>query len=535
MRTTTMKHTAVALAAAALYAAVAPLAAFAAAPPAAGAAQPATPEPLDVLRDRPDQPAPAAALGPAFESRAAGIAFRPPAGCREIHRGNPDDIVEFVNDAKSWSLKVTRSTLSRPVPLTEYFDNGRKQPGVLEMTADNLKRDNPTAEIVRQDTIDLGANKVGMLASRNTIGNQRRLFQQAIVQMTDQQYYVLLFNSPAAPRGAATDADHPDPKEKEAVETFTNILDTVKLLDRSSIKEDQDQRLIRTRTFLVNLTDNHVKRALVAEQWLRLIQNGKDIGYTYVVEEPYKQGGNDGVRIGVRSRTTPAKGVQVDAETWMFSTVDRRHETWTNLAKFGDGANTKDYSSEVGYSDVEVSHVVDRNAPPNQKNPPIVISENHTLTVDRSTKSSNKKPITRPVPLWYLPQALSHLLPRILPIDAPRAYMFATYVSDQGEIMSRYVDIGRPVDVTLAPGAPTLHAIPIKDRIGLEGSVTTHYVSADGKYLGSVNDDSKITILPSDRETILKLWSNANLTRPAEPANNGAGGASDNRNSATAR
>lgn len=515
-----MKHTAVVVAA---------LAATLVAPVRGADKGGAAPDGLSILQDRPDRAAPKAGqLGIPFESRAAGIALRPPAGCREIHRGgNPDEIVEFVNDQQNWSLKVTRSTLSKALPLTEYFDNGRKMPGVLEMTAENFKRDNPTAEVVRQDVIDLGANKVGMLASRTNVGAQRRLFQQAMIQSTETQYYVLLFNSPAAAKGAA--GDQPDPREKAAVEAFTAVLDTVQLLDRSSIREDQEKRLFSTRMFLFNLlTDARIKRALVPEQWFRLIQNGKDIGYTYVVEEPYKQGGNDGVRIGVRSRTIPDQGMQVDAESWLFSSNDRRHETWTNVAAIGDGKTTKDYSSEVGYSDVEVRHSVSKDALPGQKNPEVIPTESQSLTVTRSTKTQNQKPITRPVPPWYLQQAFGHLLPRLLPTEVPKTYLFATYVSDQGEIMSRYVDIGRPATVTLVAGGPAVLAVPVKDRIGLEGSVTTHYVTPDGKYLGSVNEDSKVTILASDRATLLKLWANANLTRPAEPS-------SDNRPAANTR
>lgn len=43
-----------------------------------------------------------------------------------------------------------------------------------------------------------------------------------------------------------------------------------------------------------------------------------------------------------------------------------------------------------------------------------------------------------------------------------------------------------------------------------------HYFTADGKYLGSVNPDSKIMVLPADRGTIEKLWKNADLSRPTE-------------------
>lgn len=480
-------------------------------------APPAAPEALDILQDRPDrQQAPASALGPAYESRAAGIALRPPAGSKEIHRASPEEIVEFINDEKAWSLKVSRVTLSQPLPLTKFFQNTVQRPGVLELTAENVRRENPNAEMLRHDVTNAGSNQVGLLAYRAPVGNQRRLFQQALIQSTEQQYYVLAFTSRGAPKG--TDDSAPDPLEKEAVDVFNAVLDTVQLLDRSDIRQDQDQRLFRTRAFYVNLSEAKVKKALLPEQYLRLLRDGKDIGYTYAVEEVTKQGGNVGVRVGVRSRTVPDKGLQVDAESWLFSSLDRRHETFTNVAAVGDGTTRTDYSTEVGYSDVEVSRKVDKDAPPDPKNPKqpaVVTSEDHTLSVTRSTKTRNAPPVTRPLPPWYLPQAFGHLLPRLLPTLEPKGYLFATYVSDQQEVMSRYVDIGRETEVAL--GGTTHRAIPIKDRIGIEGSVTTHYVTPDGRYLGSVNEDSKITILPSDADAIRKIWSNANLTRPDEP------------------
>jgi len=122
--------------------------------------------------------------------------------------------------------------------------------------------------------------------------------------------------------------------------------------------------------------------------------------------------------------------------------------------------------------------------------------------------------VERRLPPFYLPQAMAHLLPRVLPRWEPKGYLFASYVTDQHEVAKRYVDVGDEQEVTL--GGQKVRAIPIKDRIGLEGSVTTHYVSPQGAYLGSVNEDSKLTILPTDRATLEKMWANANLTRPAD-------------------
>ncbi|MGC3944257.1 MAG: hypothetical protein QM762_07035 [Chryseolinea sp.] len=79
----------------------------------------------------------------------------------------------------------------------------------------------------------------------------------------------------------------------------------------------------------------------------------------------------------------------------------------------------------------------------------------------------------------------------------------------------RYVDVGPQTNVKLGAAGPQ-RAIPIKDRLGIEGSVTTHYVSPDGKYLGSVSD-AGITVLPTDAATLVSIWKTPNLTRPGTP------------------
>jgi hypothetical protein len=118
----------------------------------------------------------------------------------------------------------------------------------------------------------------------------------------------------------------------------------------------------------------------------------------------------------------------------------------------------------------------------------------------------------RDLPPFYLPQALLQLLPRLAERREPRTYLFATWVPDAGEVMYRYVDVGMEQDVTLA--GKRVHGVPVKDHVGLEGSVTTHFVSPDGEYLGSINADSGITTIATDATTLSRLWPTGNLSRP---------------------
>jgi hypothetical protein len=145
--------------------------------------------------------------------------------------------------------------------------------------------------------------------------------------------------------------------------------------------------------------------------------------------------------------------------------------------------------------------------------PPVRQIDQYTLNVTHVAKTA-QAPLNQDLPPWYIPQALGHLLPRLVAHYEGKTYFFSTYVSDSNQVVNRFVDVGfeQPVELN----GQKVRAIPVTDRLGYEGARTVHYISPDGQYLGSINEESKIMILPTDRVTLEKLWKNANLTRPGE-------------------
>jgi hypothetical protein len=232
----------------------------------------------------------------------------------------------------------------------------------------------------------------------------------------------------------------------------------------------------------------------------------------------------EGVLIGTRSRTLAGEGSRIDAESWMFCTIDRRNEEWSTLQSvqnLKDGSKF-DYTTTVGTSSRRTGRRLDREASkqgvrgmdddPNQ--PPVYETTDYMLNVTHSGKSENYDPLSQSLPDYYAPQALSHLLPRLLPLDQPRKYVFAVYVPDVRKVMHRYLDVNEEKRVKF--NGETVRAVTIGDRVGLEGSVTTHYFTADGRYIGSENPDTGVMVLPSDEKNLLELWKDADLTRPAD-------------------
>ncbi len=517
--------------------------------------------PSSVLPDRPGATIapttnPGDLLGKFYENQSAGIELRPPVNCKFVGRVDGDHIAEWQDETNSWTLKLSRVELTEsPRPLTTEKVGNTEIEGLLEITVDNLKRELPKGLIVHQDVSTFGEGvakdlkkkdpyskpNLGMVAIRYTEAGKRRLTQQALFQASQYLYYVLTLTTPG---NKSTEENPPeDPKERLAVETFGQMVDSVKLLDRVKIRRDQEERLYRTRSFFVNLTGSKLRAALVPEQWFRVLKDGKDVGYTYIVEEkaadiprpsrhkadepadkseimskPDVHPGED-ILIGIRSRITldgvradkTTGPIQTDSETWLFTTADCRHEDWTSAVIVDDGLkNTKkQFVEEFGASD---RHMI------NNGNG---VRQGRTLEVQQISNAINAAPISRDLSPWFLPQGIGHLLPRIISPKEPKTYMFAIFVSEAREVMERYIDVGRPDDFML--NGQRIHAIPIMDRIGLEGSVTTHYVSAtpdaDGRYtsLGSENKTTHITTLATDAPTLQKIWSDVNLSRPRLP------------------
>jgi hypothetical protein len=484
-------------------------------------------KPSSILEGRPDEKTDQTPeLGAEFRSLAAGIAFRPPADGVEIKRSlGGDEVVQFIYEKQKWTMKVSRLVLSKGVPLvsdTEKDKDGIIREGLLESEAQQLKFDHGQAEILRQDPINLIQTPVGMIAARYSMGPDTFLTQRAIVQGDDPQdlYFIFDFTTPA-PRTGPLDQD---PETKKVVDLFTHVVESIQLLDQSQLLKDQNERLFYAKALFVNITEPKLKASLVPERWLRLIRDGKDIGYSYVVEEvaagmPRKgepmaiQARNtSGILVGVRSRTFPDPGVQNDAESWSWVAMDKKQEEWSNvLVTQNDNATDPKLkhivSTENGVTTWRVKPVRD-DSMQTQDNPGVRMVDDYRLTVTRNTG----EPTIKQLPAFYLPKSIDHLLPRLVPLTEPKGFMFATYVNDEKEVIRRYVDVGQPGQFAL--GGKSIHAVPVNDRVGLEGSMTVHYMSPEGVYLGSVNADSKITILPTDKGTLEKMWKDVNLTRP---------------------
>ena len=524
-----------------------------------------------------------------FESEAVGIGFDVPAGLEEVERSPAaDEFARYVTpqptgggrsgdggtdrtaDADLRAFTGRRLVFDRPTPLTTDKVNGVTRVGLLETLAAEVAGDSPR-RTVRQERANLDGADAGLIAVLHRTPVGAALTQIAVVRASDQLYHVLTYTTPApagtGPDGLPDDAAlQADPAVRRDVAAFEASANSVAVRDRSGLRRDQDDRLFRTRALYANLTPDRLRAVLVPERWLRIVRGGRDVGYSYVVEEvayglPRPGGRGDdlegdprdeGVRVGVRTRTVPDAGLRVDTEGWSWSAYDRRRAMWSGVAVVTDGRPPKDadgnplpqepepgdaaagegtkprvdYSTEIGtvtWRDKPVAvPLLDGGGGGRMR-----MADEHVLTVRRFGRSTTMPTVRRDLPPFYLPDAIGQVLPRLVADrdisgTGGSTYLFATYANEAGEVMSRYVDVLPERDVDL--GGRTVRAVPVEDKLGLEGAVTTHYVSpVDYRYLGSTNGDG-VTVIPTDRATLENLWAGADLSRPKAVDDDAPGG-----------
>ena len=411
-----------------------------------------------------DADAPGFALGARFESQSAGISVCPPANLHLVNRIGENSVAEWADEKFTWRLVLSQSVLANPIPLVNTPDNfGKEAVGLLETTVDVHKGRYPGVLILRQDVTNIADGgvpdphnasikkpNVGLIIMRYTDGGVRYLTQQALIQGNSHIYYIVTLTTPG---GKGLQADSPiEPIEKEAVGAFNAMLDQVRLTDRGAIRAEQDERLDHTRNLLVNINSRSMHAALVSEQWLRIIRDGKDIGYTYITEDPaaaippkltetqvkehksvrdlIRPG--DGVLIGMRARliqdgirSDKTKGpIQTDGASWYFISGDLKHEDWSRLIVSDDHVNPNvSRLDEIGTSDKrQINKIViaDPKKPGalpvgNRPEPFLLPMDDYELDVTLLTNKENAQPVQRKVSPWYIPQAIVQLLPRLLP------------------------------------------------------------------------------------------------------------------------
>lgn len=460
-----------------------------------------------------------------FSSPEAGIELKMPPG-QPVPSDEATVLAQVVDAERSWKFELRRLPLETPMNLApEEMPEGGRRAGLLELMASTAQQ-NTQGEILRQGLTPLGDADAGVYAIRFSLGLSTQLQQVALIRASDTLYYQVMLTSPA-PAGPIEQIQQ-DPAVREAVEAFQTSLNSFKVLDQSELREEQEQRLIRTRSLLVNITKPRILEVLQPEQWLLIRRDGQDIGYSYLVEEPAREipgdpmareviddHGATGIRIGSRTHLR-RDGGWLDRETWLFATTDLREEEFRER-------NVLRVEGQEMAENLVIGNMLARQVPHSVPIPgPGGIGREKGFTVVDSRKLDvtyvvnavqTGEPLNRQLPAWYLPQAIEHLLPRLVAPWGRNTYLVAVYNPEKREVYQKYVDV-EGLRNEMVQGQERLVMV-VTTRLGFSGPRTRHFVDPESfDWLGSVSEEDGLEIWPTNAQTINEIFKDANLTVP---------------------
>lgn len=465
----------------------------------------------------PEPEEPAAKAEPQFfSSLEAGFELKMPDGVR-LPDDRSDTLAVVVDMSKGWRFEVQRLSLSSPAKLeTRQLPEGGTQAGLLEVVTQETVRES-NAEVLRSEVTPLGEGEAGVIIARTTTPTLTQLRQIALIPFTDVLYHRVVMTSPA-PAGEV-EALAEDENVQQAAAAFSEALNTFKRLDQAGIREDQEERLLRTRALFVNLTRPNVLQVLEPEQWWRIRKDNEDIGWAHVREHtadriPSGRGNDDevdpqvaeGVRVGIQTHLVTDEAT-IDRFTWLWSSFDRREGKFLE-----ESVLTQD--GQISQEGFVAGSMTARRVPKKVRVPRATgvgadevmeIVDERRLEVSVSVGDEPPTSLVRELPAWYLQQAMAHLLPRLVAPWGRRTYLVAVYNPEQTEIWQQYVDVEGPRNETVF-GEKQLVMI-VTTRMGLSGDPTTHYISTDGyRWLGSMNEATGVEIRPVDEATLRSVW-----------------------------
>ena len=486
--------------------------------------------------------------GPVFSSVEAGFSVQlPPGELKQpsIASGEAELLATVTNEAEDYRFEVRVVRLDRPMPIlgVEMPEGGRRT-GYLELLAGEIDRE-ATGNIIRASKTPLADADAGVLVARYRVGGTSFLRQEAIVRVDDRTYHKLLMISPAP--GGPVDEIGDDARVRRAVSAFTASLDSYRAIDQTALLEEQEQRLLRTRSLLVNLkVRGRLAEACAGEALWRIRRGGRDVGFAHVIEEPAnrlpddinggftpadRQDGTadavsaEGVRVGMLVRMQTPGGI-VSRRSWHYASrqLDTSDFRETNNLLRDDGEDELAGADAAAYIVGQMRSGVfpvryEVPAPgPLEKETIFDLETQRRLEVIFTLNQPNARevadrrltisePVERDLTPWFLPGAVDHLLPRVAAEYGQRTYAIAVWVPSRREVMMKYVDVAAPAEVELPGGRGTREAIVVSTRIGLNGVATDHFIDADTfAWLGTSGGEADTEVWPATPDEIAEVW-----------------------------
>ena len=229
-----------------------------------------------------------------------------------------------------------------------------------------------------------------------------------------------------------------------AFKRFKAMLDSVSFADPAELDRVRNERIKAGKAWLDTIDRQKIKDTLIPEQWLRITEAGKDVGYMRILQHDEAGHVPPGTSVQVNSRIVDGNR-HFDTEAKFFEADDRTVEFWTIATTMRTATNAPQTPGAP---------------PPDKLNwRQSGLRDGDNIEVSQETPTSIKKyPWKRP-PFPYVSQVNLYILPALLPHDKPNELAFYSFNQDSVSLSLRTLRIE-----PLANGAYRVHDRPTPER-----------------------------------------------------------------------
>ncbi len=273
--------------------------------------------------------------------------------------------------------------------------------------------------------------------------------------------------------------------EAQAFETdfpaYRALLDSVVFADPKELDQQRTERIERGRVWLESINHDKAKGALIDEQWLRITQAGKDVGYMRIRQHDEADHVPPGTSVQVNSRIVDGDHTY-DTEAQFFEADDRTVEFWTI-------ATTLKIPQNIAYAPGSPP------APDTHNWRQTGLRDGDAMEVSQETPTSIKKLPWKLPPFPYISQVNSYILPALLPRDEPTELAFYSFHQDSAKLSLRTLRIE-----PLPGGSYRVFDRPTPDR---EEQVSTY--SPTGRLIEQRMSDGRVYLATTPQE-LRRIW-----------------------------
>lgn len=265
--------------------------------------------------------------------------------------------------------------------------------------------------------------------------------------------------------------------------TFEAVLESLQFADPTELAKVRMAWIRAGERWKSGLDRELLKKAMVAEQWFRVLEQGEDVGYTRIRHSLDTMLDLPGIKIEVDSRIVVGKDTY-DTVSFFWESDDAKSELW---------------SIRTARRSLAAPHpATPANVPPP---PPAVVEETGLRSPDGNINVERRAPGKVDKFQWGVPrsgyasQVETHLIPTLVPRDGQQDLGFYAYSSNDTNLALRTLQVFPQQD-----GTYVVRERPAPDRAELVSTYDNR-----GRLVRRQMADGRL-IVPATPEQMKKIW-----------------------------